>query len=771
MTTTLLAGLHDREGAHLVPAGGWCVDTVAIAESPTAPDYDRLGPGVNWIARLNFGYGAQGTLPPPSRTEEFAARCAQYVAGSRGCHRWVIGNEPNLPREWPDEQPISPTAYAACLRRVRAAIRGLPGHAQDEVLVAGPGPWNAEFRWDTNPTGDWVVYLRQTLAALGDAYEGVALHGYTHGYDPALVTSEARMAPPFADRRFEFRGLLDLLAVIPAGKARYVTEANGDGPWQARGLMPAMLAEVAAWNRAGAGVRCVVFYRYPDYDEYGMAAKPAVLAEFAAAAREYGAPGDSSSPAVQPDGGFSSFLPVVVAGVGGQPAAPAIPSPGLPARSWDERLTRRGVTLNENPPKPGDRYWRLVRAEFRDEGQAQGKHHIYVDVLDEQGARLTGVGVRVAWAGGATIVATEAKPGEDAAANVPLYAAGHGYLCHVADGQSDVVSGMGLGSIEQPDYRIHVAYRLVFQRVVVPAAQPAPATPPPAPAPTPAPTLVHPLPEARWRLVTQPFGVNAERYARFGLDGHNGVDFGAPEGTAVVAVDAGRVAEVWNDAAGYGLYVKLVHAWGESLYAHLSLAEVAVGQTVAAGQPVGQSGNTGFSTGPHLHFGLRVNPYTRGRPFDGYVDPLPLLGAPHMPTGPHTPARVEVSEAIRAAATAFRVRPALLAALAWEESRFDPAAQSKAGAQGLCQVMPATWAEWAEWVGATDPLAAADSARVGAAYLAWLIVQLGTEERALVAYNWGIGRVLAGKQPPRETVLYAQRVLNGAALLEAWGAG
>lgn len=147
--------------------------------------------------------------------------------------------------------------------------------------------------------------------------------------------------------------------------------------------------------------------------------------------------------------------------------------------------------------------------------------------------------------------------------------------------------------------------------------------------------LRSPLPSAF--PITQRFAENPDTYKRFGILGHNGIDYGTPTGTPILAVAAGVVLEVWEDAAGYGRYVKLGHDWGESLYAHLEQQAIAVGTTVAAGQPIGISGNTGNSTGPHLHFGMRVKPYFRDNGWGGYVDPYPYLHEQPAGTiiGPH----------------------------------------------------------------------------------------------------------------------------------------
>lgn len=103
--------------------------------------------------------------------------------------------------------------------------------------------------------------------------------------------------------------------------------------------------------------------------------------------------------------------------------------------------------------------------------------------------------------------------------------------------------------------------------------------------------------------ITSPFG--APRSG--GLRRHAGVDYAVPTGTPVLAARAGRVTYA-GSSSGYGLRVDLDHGEGISTrYAHLSKISVRLGQTVAAGAAVGLSGNTGESTGPHLHFELRRN--------------------------------------------------------------------------------------------------------------------------------------------------------------------
>ena len=127
--------------------------------------------------------------------------------------------------------------------------------------------------------------------------------------------------------------------------------------------------------------------------------------------------------------------------------------------------------------------------------------------------------------------------------------------------------------------------------------------------------------------ITQLFGVDPEFYKRFGFPGHNGIDYAISSGTSVLAAAGGTVAMVAFENGGYGNYVKLSHVDGSkkyhTYYAHLSSASVSAGQKVKAGTVIGLSDNTGASTGPHLHFGLRID--GENPPFKGYVDPMPFL--------------------------------------------------------------------------------------------------------------------------------------------------
>lgn len=99
---------------------------------------------------------------------------------------------------------------------------------------------------------------------------------------------------------------------------------------------------------------------------------------------------------------------------------------------------------------------------------------------------------------------------------------------------------------------------------------------------------------------------------------HNGTDFGAPIGTPMYAAKSGKVVAA-GPASGYGLWIRIQTDDGELLeYGHNDKNYVSVGQRVNAGQVIGTVGNRGYSTGPHLHFGVRN---AAGQ----WIDPVPWL--------------------------------------------------------------------------------------------------------------------------------------------------
>ncbi len=120
------------------------------------------------------------------------------------------------------------------------------------------------------------------------------------------------------------------------------------------------------------------------------------------------------------------------------------------------------------------------------------------------------------------------------------------------------------------------------------------------------------------------FGSGGARWA----NRHTGQDFAVPIGTLVRAVGAGRVVKV-SCGGAFGIEAVVEHMGGYyTQYAHLAAVTVDQGEQVSAGQWIGQSGTSGNSTGPHLHFEVRVTPE-----MGSAVDPVPWLAARGVPLG------------------------------------------------------------------------------------------------------------------------------------------
>lgn len=151
--------------------------------------------------------------------------------------------------------------------------------------------------------------------------------------------------------------------------------------------------------------------------------------------------------------------------------------------------------------------------------------------------------------------------------------------------------------------------RVRGRHISLPAQPSQPSTPAPSTPSTPAPSSFHPA----WPIagpVTSGFG---NRKGEF----HQGIDIGAPVGTPITAASDGIVSFA-GTAGGYGNLVIVDHPGGISTaYAHQSSISVIVGQVVTRGVVIGHVGMTGHTTGPHLHFEIRVNGSAQ--------DPMPFM--------------------------------------------------------------------------------------------------------------------------------------------------
>lgn len=269
---------------------------------------------------------------------------------------------------------------------------------------------------------------------------------------------------------------------------------------------------------------------------------------------------------------------------------------------------------------------------------------------------------------------------------------------------------------------------------------------------------------------------------------HAGIDLVSQPGPGpVVAAAAGTVSDVsWSDSGGNRVAIE--HAGGiTTRYLHLAeSSNLGVGEQVYSGQQVGVEGSTGASTGNHLHFEVRVDgepidpaPFmlSRGAPLNGAAVPptsppgelpepevpedgeggigfeLPPPGEPRKDSlvNPPTPVPLDIEELYRSAAAEYNLPWPLLAGIGMEETNHGAnKAISPAGAQGLMQFMPDTFAAYGvdgDGDGHSDILNDADSIYSAANYLVASGVTDGPEgvREALFAYNhadWYVNDVL-----------------------------
>jgi murein DD-endopeptidase MepM/ murein hydrolase activator NlpD len=141
-----------------------------------------------------------------------------------------------------------------------------------------------------------------------------------------------------------------------------------------------------------------------------------------------------------------------------------------------------------------------------------------------------------------------------------------------------------------------------------------------------------------YAVITQKFGANPQIYTRFGMPGHEGLDFRALNNTNIYCCADGEVYLVHTNpkSHAYGIHVRIRHKDGyKTVYGHLAIPLVKVGQEVSAGQVIGKANSTGASTGSHLHLTLKRDGATkRGEtiyPKD-VIDPTPFMVWPERST-------------------------------------------------------------------------------------------------------------------------------------------
>lgn len=274
-------GIHDfsPKWADLIPqmgATGWAVYTHALGTDPndqTGHDYrEATQRNVTPLARLNVGYGTAGTIPLPADYGRTAQRFANFVANSVDCHHWIIGNEIAMRWDWPNNQPITLEGYVTFYRMARQMIKAVQPDAK--VIPQPPAPWNIELRYPANPMGDWVQQLTDMLNMIGRSeVDGIAIHTYSRGYNPADLGRDTRMNEPYQHRQSGFRSYRDYMAAVPLACRDlpvFITETNGDSPWNnyQAGWVEGVYKEIDEWNQEPGNqqIHALCLFRWAEHD-------------------------------------------------------------------------------------------------------------------------------------------------------------------------------------------------------------------------------------------------------------------------------------------------------------------------------------------------------------------------------------------------------------------------------------------------------------------------------------------------------------------------
>lgn len=744
--------MHDREGNIAVPSGGFGLDLIALKDNPAPVDYRAINPNINWLVRVDWSNHGEGTFPGKSDTQLYITRAFDFILKSQGFYGIVLGNEPNHPDEAPDEGYLTPEYVAWLFSTLRNGIKS------NNSSIRFFTPAVAPYRYDGGMP--WTQYLTTLLVNLQHqgGTDGTTIHAYARSMDPSEATSQEKMGAPLEGLYYSFQTYKDALEAIPGAYKNlpcFLTEFNVIPDWENKntGIVKAVYKEIANHNsQRDQKVFCLTLFRWKYYEgqRWGLENKPEVLKDFREAIEQ----GAGVTPDVQDE-------TIFILSVGTGQSLQEYPL------AFDPEAQARGVQITPATPSKNDTHiWKVVEIQYLDEQESQGRHHFYFDTVDEAGNRVIEDNIAVWWSTGGTTVDAEEKKGEPYSANYPMSTGKNAYSAKMkSQYPSDVVSGVGMGADTPSGWNagIHTSTFAKFQLFRVrEEVKEVPKTPI---------SLAHPVENPRLRVITQSFGENPDDYKRFKVDnvplrGHNGLDFGTPVGSIVDAVDDGVVVENAFDATGYGNYIKLRHSWGESLYAHLSQALVSVGEAVKKGQNIGLTGSTGNSTGPHLHYAMRVSPFNRADGWGGYTDPsLYFAGAP-VKEEPSKPSTQTLKDIFKQVGEEFGFEWELLASQAWAESSFDPEEVNG----GLMQITDDTWHEFAPKVGATDIDDPLDNARVGAAYLKYLKNYYeGNIYNAVLAYNHGMGNVDRKVPTSEATRKYVDKVFHGRDLLKALG--
>ncbi|NLF03350.1 MAG: SH3 domain-containing protein [Anaerolineales bacterium] len=293
---------------------GWVCFTESIGADPSHGGGQDYSPwsynGYGVLVRLNNSYHDSGTLPVRTRYADFARSCAAYVQKSRGCHIWIIGNEPNNVREHPGGyrrpiEHITPEMYAEAFNLARRRIK--EAHPDARVVPGAVDPYFALSLPLTGQRYRPLDYFRQMLSYIEDL-DGFCLHTYTHWLDIDLITRLTVFQDQFLrpgtrhEHYYDFQAYRPFVEAIPAkwrDRPIYITETNhwvaSEQPWWPgaslelgwvnvnKGWVGAAYKEIQRWNSTphAQQIHCLLLYRWSG-DEWALHNKQQVLEDFSA---------------------------------------------------------------------------------------------------------------------------------------------------------------------------------------------------------------------------------------------------------------------------------------------------------------------------------------------------------------------------------------------------------------------------------------------------------------------------------------------------------
>lgn len=147
-----------------------------------------------------------------------------------------------------------------------------------------------------------------------------------------------------------------------------------------------------------------------------------------------------------------------------------MPVPDNTPRVWDPRLDKRAIELTPTSVVPPGPVWKIAEGHFLDQFESQGRHHVYVELEDENGRPAVGVPVLWWWGNGDDDHSETKFSDSDGRVHFETYAGGRSYGLRVLLGFSDSLFGMGMGygigTPESPISGEHTSYKFNFRRVL-----------------------------------------------------------------------------------------------------------------------------------------------------------------------------------------------------------------------------------------------------------------------------------------------------------------